>query len=105
MTMKRKSLADLPPEEREFIDGGKPKPEPHAAAPELPDAEAVLAEVPRITQSFRLPQPLVHELIRVSTDRKLARKKPWAQQDIIAEALQEWLRKHANKQASKLASS
>jgi hypothetical protein len=95
--MKRKSLADLPPEEREFIDGGKRKPEPHAAAPELPDAESALTETPRITQTYRLPQGLVHDLIRASTDRKLARKKPWAQQDIVAEAVREWLNKHASK--------
>jgi hypothetical protein len=95
--MKRKSLADLPLDEREFIDGGKSKAESRTEDPPSPDAKATPPEIPRITQTYRLPQPLVHELLKVSTERKLARTQPWAQQDIVAEALREWLNKQARK--------
>jgi hypothetical protein len=32
--------------------------------------------------------------MRASFDRKLKREKPWTQQDIAAEALSLWLKKH-----------
>jgi len=119
--MKRKSLAEtLSPEVRQFIEAGTPKPEatedPHsepalpsepAPAPEVkqptpvarpkPEDGTPEVEAPLVTQSYRLPQPLVHALVRMSMERKLARQKPWSQQNIVAEALTEWLRKHENK--------
>jgi hypothetical protein len=113
--MRRKSLAEtLTPEVRQFIEAGAPKPqgpeEPPpdpAPAPEVteprpvarPKAEEGVLEIeaPLITQSYRLPQPLVTALVRASMERKLARQKPWSQQHIVAEALTEWLKKHKSK--------
>jgi hypothetical protein len=50
-----------------------------------------------IPQTFRLPQRIVDDLARAAIERKLQRRKPWSQQDIAAEAIKEWLCKHANK--------
>jgi hypothetical protein len=47
-----------------------------------------------------LPAELVKELTKTAVDRKLDRTPPWSQQDIVAEALRQWLDKHASKQAS-----
>jgi hypothetical protein len=50
-----------------------------------------------VPQTFRLPQRLVEDLARAAIERKIKRRKPWSQQDIVAEAIKEWLRKHASK--------
>jgi hypothetical protein len=44
--------------------------------------------------SVRVPPEIPEGLIRASADRKIKKQKPWTQQDIIAEALSEWLQKH-----------
>jgi hypothetical protein len=43
--------------------------------------------------SFRVPVELQQGLLRMSSDRKLKRQKPWTQQEIAAEALAAWLKK------------
>ena len=53
-----------------------------------------------VSQTYRLPADLVKELIKAAVSRKLDRTAPWSQQDIVAEAIQDWLEKHANKQVS-----
>ena len=50
-----------------------------------------------IPQTYRLPQRLVEDLARAAIERKIKRRKPWSQQDIVAEAIKEWLRKHVSK--------
>ena len=50
-----------------------------------------------VPQTFRLPQRLVEDLARAAIERKIRRRKPWSQQDIVAEAIKEWLRKHVSK--------
>ena len=114
--MKRKSLADalspgtLSPEEREFIEAGSPQPQSRRSevAPKPPSEKAPRPKqrteteepegvVPLITQSYRLPTALVSTLMRASMERKIARLKPWSQQDIVAEALVAWLKTHASK--------
>jgi hypothetical protein len=95
--MKRRALSDLPIHKREeaeaFIDEGKPKPQQPDRPKEEPPPEADTL----VTQTYRLPQRIVRKLLLASTERKLDRKKPWSQQDIVAEAIQEWLDKHASK--------
>jgi hypothetical protein len=51
----------------------------------------------RVPQTYRLPQRLVEDLARAAMERKIKRRKPWSQQDIVAEAIGEWLRHHASK--------
>ena len=108
--MKRKLLAEaIAPEALDFIEAGTPQPQrrlseaapsPEKKAPrpkqktETPEPESV---VPLITQSYRLPVALVSTLMRASMERKLARLKPWSQQDIVTEAVTKWLQTHASK--------
>ena len=59
----------------------------HIAAP-------AIVEVPTagtVSMTFRLPSELSARLIRVSVERKLKRQSPFSQQDIVAEALTQWL--------------
>ena len=95
--MKRRALSDLPIHKREeaeaFSAESKPKPPQPDRPKEAPPAETDTL----ITQTYRLPQRIVRKLLLASTERKLDKKKPWSQQDIVAEALQEWLDKHASK--------
>jgi hypothetical protein len=51
----------------------------------------------RVPQTYRLPQRLVDDLARAAIERKIKRRKPWSQQDIVAEAIGEWLSHHASK--------
>jgi hypothetical protein len=51
----------------------------------------------RVPQTYRLPQRLVEDLARAAMERKIKRRKPWSQQDIVAEAIWEWLSHHASK--------
>ena len=50
-----------------------------------------------VPQTYRLPQRLVEDLARAAIERKIKRRKPWSQQDIVAEAIGEWLTHHASK--------
>ncbi len=47
-----------------------------------------------VSMTFRLPADLSARLIRVSAERKVRRERPFSQQDIIIEALTEWLYQH-----------
>ena len=42
--------------------------------------------------SYRLPEDLVFRVMKASAERKIRRIHPWAQQDIVAEALNTWLK-------------
>ena len=118
--MKRRTLFDtISQEEREFIEAGTPQPrkeppapteEPPPVAKEEQAATRKPAERRRqmepefptvlISQTYRLPTDVVRDLTKVAVERKLNRTAPWSQQDIVAEAVREWISKHASKQAS-----
>ena len=117
--MQRRSLIEsLSEEERAFVEAGKPqstrktvppvqqpvaseeqpvqkKPAP---AKKLPPSTALPPVL--VSQTYRLPADLVKELIKVAVSRKLDRTAPWSQQDIVAEAIRDWLTKRASKEAS-----
>ena len=59
-----------------------------------PKAETFVAAPGLVFTSLRLPAEIPHALMRAAFDRKLKREKPWTQQDIAAEALSLWLKKH-----------
>src|ERR1017187_6909209 len=44
-----------------------------------------------VSMTFRLPSELSTRLVRVSVERKLKRQPPFSQQDIVADALTQWL--------------
>ena len=48
-----------------------------------------------VSMTFRLPSELSTRLIRTSVERKLKRQRPFSQQDIIADALAQWLDKNS----------
>ena len=58
-----------------------------------PPAETVPA-AGVVSMTFRLPAELPAALVRASADRKVRKQKPFAQQDIVAEAVRQWLRAH-----------
>lgn len=47
-----------------------------------------------VSMTFRLPAELPAALVRASAERKVRKQKPFTQQDIVAEAVQQWLRTH-----------
>jgi len=82
---------------------------------EITGSEGVLASVPSSTRktkasrevepepmpstasasmTVRLPADIPPKLLRAATDRKIARQRPFTQQEIVAEALAQWLRKN-----------
>jgi hypothetical protein len=88
--------AALVPEPAETVVAAVEKKETAPA----PVVHQTAAEIPLpvlVPQTFRLPQRLVEDLARAAIERKIKRRKPWSQQDIVAEAIKEWLRKHVSK--------
>jgi hypothetical protein len=47
-----------------------------------------------VSMTFRLPADLPAQLIRASAERRVTRELPASQQDIVAEALRDWLRRN-----------
>ena len=64
---------------------------------QVPEEEGESPLPIRVPQTYRLPQRLVEDLARAAMERKIKRRKPWSQQDIVAEAIGEWLSHHASK--------
>ncbi|HYZ74694.1 MAG TPA: hypothetical protein VE641_16565, partial [Chthoniobacterales bacterium] len=110
--MQRRSLiGSLSEEERAFVEAGKPQStrktvppvqqpvateeqpvqKRPAPAKKLPPSTALPPVL--VSQTYRLPADLVKELIKVAVSRKLDRTAPWSQQDIVAEAIRDWLTK------------
>ncbi len=56
-------------------------------------SRAIPATVPdsTVSMTFRLPADLPARLIQISAERKVRREAPFSQQDIVAEALREWI--------------
>ena len=49
-----------------------------------------------MSMTFRLPADLATQLMRVALERKLRREEPFSQQDIVAEALRDWMLRHGS---------
>ena len=117
--VKRRSLDDaLTPEEEEFVRQSAPKaskpktkkPKPKKETPpmskpafkqEIPPSFSQPANEPGEQRAARTSSvnaridPLITTaLLRASFERRLQRQTPTTQQDIIAEALTQWLKKH-----------
>ena len=48
-----------------------------------------------VSMTFRLPAELPSALLRVAMERKLRGEKPCTQQDIVGQAMREWLERNA----------
>lgn len=110
------ALGSLSDEALAFVSAGTPKAKPTVVAmaePRPPTPSEVEpaekperaprkrekpAEVPfvsgLVSMTFRLPAELPAALIRAASDRKLKNERPCSQQEIVAEALTQWCRKH-----------
>lgn len=77
------------------IQNDEPEIQKPARQKSVPPKAAEFVAIPGLVfTSLRLPAEIPHALMRASFDRKLKREKPWTQQDIAAEALTLWLKKH-----------
>ena len=110
--------ADLGEEALDFVKAGSARPTPDTTAvvaapvqsaggeetrqaengvkPRLPlgdDAE-VEPEASLVSLTVRVPRAVPPGLLLASVDRKLKRQRPWTQQEIVAEALSQWLKRH-----------
>lgn len=110
---------ELPPEAVAMIREGRPAPqavatvisaEPASLPAEEPErkrarkvegervealspikANSEPAEVRSVSRSFRLPENLLVALLRASTERRIERRRPFTQEEIVAEAIRDWL--------------
>ena len=78
----------------EFLEPAEEPSKPARMRATAPKAETFVVGPGLVFTSLRLPAEIPHALLRASFDRKLKREKPWTQQDIAAEALAFWLKKH-----------
>lgn len=60
-----------------------------------PSSESPPLTTGTVSMTFRLPSELSSRLMRASVERKLRRQRPFSQQDIISEALGQWLEKNS----------
>lgn len=80
----------------------EPERKPAPAQESLPPSKAsrtrarepVLQEEPAVSRSFRLPKSLTRTLLRTSTERRINRQPPWTQEEIVKEAIEQWLRRN-----------
>ena len=91
MAVRRKMTDALPPEQVAFIKGETP-PAAGATTPDKPRSTS-LGRSPRerVTLTVRLESDIVAALVRASAERKIRQEAPYTQQDIISEALKQWL--------------
>ena len=91
MAVRRNMTDALPPEQVAFMKGATP---PAAVAPTSDKPRsASLGRSPRerVTLTVRLESDIVAALVRASAERKIRQETPYTQQDIISEALKQWL--------------
>lgn len=69
---------------------------PHAAKARPPreKLEPLPASSSIVSMTVRVPVELPNALLRVSVERKLQRQKPFTQQEMVATAVREWLRRN-----------
>ena len=82
------------PTDSRGVDSLAPVP-PQNGVSNAKSAEAPPAVQGIVSITVRLPARLPLQLLRASVERKLRRKHPFTQQDIVAAALQQWLTQNA----------
>lgn len=84
------TLPAIDPEvEKQFVYGGKPKPEPEAVGP-----EKVTQPIARAPITTRIRADFATALKRASLERQLSGTTPNTLQEILEEALEPWLKSH-----------
>ena len=89
-------VVSKPAEEKKVEEAKEPEVQtPKPARVKTPKSEAPsVTSAGLVSMSVRVPPEIPEGLIRASAERKIKKEKPWTQQEIIAEALSEWLKKH-----------
>ena len=64
------------------------------ARPPRERSEPLPASPSIVSMTVRVPVELPNALLRVSVERKLQRQKPFTQQEMVATAVREWLRRN-----------
>jgi len=93
----RRSMANaLSPEKVAFLRGENVQPRPSSEEetpkPKVQRVSPVPVGRERVTITVRLEPEVVEALSQASAERKLKRLDPYTQQDIIGDALKQWLR-------------
>lgn len=108
--VKRRSLDDaLSPEEAAFLESGKarasrakqsqdrakpkPKPVPEPASTATQPAYYPTHDIGLVALNVRIEPSISTALLRASMERKIQRKEPFSQREIVAEALRSWLQR------------
>ena len=108
----------VPPEALAIIQQGSPKPQVQSPAVTVDSVKVQVAPLPKqaeeslrpakvkvekerggepvalVSVNFRLPATISPVLLKASSDRKIKKSHPFTQQDIVAEALTDWLKKN-----------
>jgi len=72
----------------------KPSNEPQQSAKARTEKERGAESVAIVSATFRLPATIPPALLKASSERKIKKIQPFTQQDIVADALTEWLKKN-----------
>ncbi len=84
----------LSEEQQNFVNGASARAASSPAPAEIkPSTDSAARGT--ISMTFRLPAALSGRLCSVSAERKLRHQRPFSQQDIVAEALDQWLKRNS----------
>lgn len=89
-----------PPQETERGAAGNPAPveageaKPARSKPVRDREPEPMALNALVSMTFRVPTEIPSSLVRASADRKARRVRPYTQQEIVAEALAQWLKRN-----------
>ncbi len=74
----------------------EPRPAGNGLKPrwQVGDEAELEADAGLVSLTVRVPRGVPTGLLLASMDRKLKRQRPWTQQEIVAEALTQWLKQH-----------
>ena len=91
MAVRRNMTDVLPPEQVAFIKGEAPPPTVASSSGKSRPMNPGRSPRERVTLTVRLESDIVAALVRASAERKIRQETPYTQQDIISEALKQWL--------------
>jgi hypothetical protein len=95
MAERRSMSSALSLKEAAFLRGESPEPRPNTEEPSIEEKVRRLSPSPagrgRVPVTVRLEPDVAEPLSRASAERKNKRLEPYKQQDIIGDALKQWL--------------
>ena len=91
MAVRRNMTDVLPPEQVAFIKGEAPPATVASTSGRPRPTNVGRSPRERETLTVRLESDIVAALVRASAERKIRQEIPYTQQDIISEALKQWL--------------